>query len=126
MNIDKLDRIFSTFIRLRDRIPGTQQIKCISCGKYVNWEQSDCGHYVNRKHKSTRWDEKNCSAQCRSCNRYDEGNIPGYTLGIQKKYGKDIVELLLHKKQQTSHFDQFEIDQLTNHYKKCVKELKSR
>jgi hypothetical protein len=123
MKTDSLDKIFSQYIRLRDRITGTQYVKCISCGKVVDWKESDCGHYVNRKHKSTRWDEKNCNAQCQSCNRFDEGCMSGYTLGLIKKYGSDTIEMLHYKKHQVSKLSQFEVDQLLKYYKEKVKEM---
>ena len=124
MKLTTLDKAFSEFIRMRDRIEGTEYVRCISCGKVVLWKESDCGHYVNRKHMSTRWDEKNCSAQCRACNRYSEGNVSGYTLGLIQKYGKDIIELLHAKKMQTKKHSEFEIEQLTKYYKYQAKKLK--
>ena len=61
----KLDKVFSEYIRKRDTHNGV--FKCISCGRILPYEQADCGHYINRKHMSTRFDEMNCNAQCRSC-----------------------------------------------------------
>ena len=55
----KLDREFSRYIRLRDALPdGT--FKCISCGQVKDLSQADCGHYVNRRHMATRFDEMIC------------------------------------------------------------------
>ena len=82
----KLDIVFSKFIRVRDmRKDGT--FICISCNRILPYEQADCGHYINRKHMATRFNEKNCNAQCRSCNRFDEGNLQGYRRGLISKYG---------------------------------------
>lgn len=54
---NKLDTVFSRFIRLRDaRKDGTFQ--CISCGRILPLDQADCGHYINRQHMSTRFSEK--------------------------------------------------------------------
>jgi hypothetical protein len=80
---DKLDRIFSQYIRLRDA-DQNGYIRCISCGKIVLWKEADNGHFINRKHMSLRFSETNCNAQCRSCNRFDEGNMTGYNLGMIK------------------------------------------
>jgi len=63
--IRKLDTIFSKYIRRRDC--GYGYAPCISCGKPVTYDTSDCGHYENRKHMATRYDEINCNAQCRNC-----------------------------------------------------------
>ena len=121
MNLTKLDRVFSLFIRLRDANNG--YVSCISCGKIVDWKLSDCGHYVNRKHMALRFDEKNCNAQCRSCNRFDEGNSQGYRRGLIKKYGEKEVELLEIKKFNISKLSQFEVNILTKIYQKKIKEL---
>lgn len=70
----KLDKEFSLFIRLRDAMPNGY-FRCISCGQIKPFEQADNGHYINRQHMNTRFDEMNCNAQCRHCNRFMEGNI---------------------------------------------------
>jgi len=75
--VDKLDRIFSLFIRYRDTMPNGY-FQCISCGKIKPFNKADCGHYINRQHMSTRFDEMNCNAQCSHCNRFMEGNIQDY------------------------------------------------
>jgi len=123
MKLTKLDRVFSLYIRQRDSDENGIG-KCICCGKIVHYRDADCGHYVNRKHLSLRWNEINCNLCCRSCNRFDEGNIPGYTIGLQKKYGSDIVEKLLLAKNKTVKFTQFEIDQMTKYYTEKLKEFK--
>ena len=65
--IEKLDKVFSLFIRYRDAMPNGY-FQCISCGQIKRFEQADCGHYINRQHMNTRFDEMNCNAQCRHCN----------------------------------------------------------
>lgn len=118
----KLDKIFSNFIRLRD---ATTQgyVVCISCGKIIAWKQSDCGHFVNRSHMATRFNEKNCNAQCRSCNRFDEGNNIGYTRGLIKKYSKGVIDELYVLKHQVSKLSEFDYKCLISIYTKKVKEL---
>lgn len=121
MKTDALDRIFSKFIRLRDSQNG--YVKCISCGKIQAAEETDCGHFVNRKHMGTRFDEKNCNAQCRACNRFDEGNAAGYAKGLIEKYGAGVIDELLLKKQIGRKWSQFEIDELVKYYKAKIKQL---
>lgn len=118
----KLDRIFSEYIRLRDANSKGYTV-CISCGKIVLWKEADCGHFINRSHMATRFNEKNCNAQCRSCNRYDEGNNLGYTRGLIKKYGLYIIEELEVLKHQSSHLTDFEYQVLINEYTQKVKQL---
>ena len=82
---EKLDKVFSMFIRLRDTMPNGY-FCCISCGQVKPFKQADCGHYINRQHMSTRFDEMNCNAQCRHCNRFMEGNIQSYRRRLVAKY----------------------------------------
>ena len=119
---EKLDRVFSQFIRLRDMMKGGV-FKCISCGRILPIEQADCGHYINRQHMSTRFSEINCNAQCRSCNRFDEGNMSGYRAGLVAKYGEARVCLLESQKYEVRKYTDFEYDVLIKHYKAEVKRL---
>jgi hypothetical protein len=119
----KLDRIFSEYIRLRDA-DANGHCRCISCGTIHHWKEMDAGHYVNRKHMSTRYDEKNVNTQCRKCNRFDEGNQIGYTRGLIKKYGTGIINGLDVKKHSASKITKAEYELLINHYKVEVMELK--
>ena len=113
--IVKLDTVFSKFIRRRDC--GFSFGRCVSCGAVITYDNSDCGHYINRKHMSVRYDEQNCNAQCRSCNRFDEGNIQGYRKGLIEKYGEKATEMLEVKKHNTCHLSEVELDLLIHEYK---------
>ena len=97
--VDKLDRIFSLFIRYRDTMPNGY-FQCISCGKIKPFNKADCGHYINRQHMSTRFDEMNC------------------------KYGERNVLILEAKKNVTKQFSDFQLEKLITHYKEEAKKLK--
>ncbi len=120
--VTKLDTIFSQFIRLRDSKNGIGQ--CCSCGKVVLWKEADAGHFVNRKWFSTRWREDNVHLQCRSCNRFDEGNTAGYSLFMMRKYGEAHIEFLKGIKNQAMKYSDSDLLLLIDHYKKEVKKLK--
>lgn len=119
---DKLDREFSIYIRKRDA-DANGYCRCISCGAIHHWKDMDCGHYVNRSHMGTRYSERNCNAQCRTCNRFDEGNNIGYTRGLIKKYGVKVLSELEVKKRSYSHMTPFDYEILIKHYKEEVKKL---
>lgn len=111
----KLDRIFSEYVRLRDS-DSTGYGRCISCGKVVFWKDADAGHYVNRKHMSLRYDESNVNLQCRSCNRFDEGNMIGYNHGLIEKYGDKVISYLDIKRHNISKIGPTEYTVLIKHY----------
>lgn len=119
----KLDKVFSQYIRLRDMIGDTRSFKCISCGRILPINQADCGHYINRQHMATRYNEMNCNAQCRSCNRFDEGNMQGYRKHLVWKHGENQVLLLESMKYETRKYAEFEYKALIEYYQKEVKRL---
>jgi len=121
--VKRLDDIFSKYIRLRDSKNG--YFRCISCGRLLPSDEADCGHYINRKHMSLRFSEKNCNAQCRSCNRFDEGNIQGYRRGLIAKYGEPVVKMIEAQKNEINRISDFELKAMIEFYKKKVKEMKN-
>ena len=73
---------------------------------------------------SVRYDEKNVNGQCIYCNMHLKGNIQGYTDGLLKKYGKEILQHLEIKKNNISNLGKFELSVLIDEYKDKIKELK--
>lgn len=120
----KLDRIFSLYIRLRDSDDNGYG-RCISCRKIVHYKDADAGHFINRKHMSLRYDEKNVNFQCRPCNRFDEGNMTGYARGLICKYGEDVIKYLEVKKYNTSKICRTVYLELIKYYENKVKELQN-
>lgn len=67
-----------------------------------------------------RWREDNVHMQCRSCNRFDEGNAVGYARFMLKKYGDAHVDLL--ESMKTSYkWTDFELEILIKEYRDKVK-----
>ncbi len=119
--IDRLNEVFSRFIRRRDC--GFGFGRCISCGKLIEFKGCDCGHYENRKHMALRFDEQNCNAQCISCNRFDEGNKSGYRRGLIAKIGEKATDMLEIRKHNVCHLSEVELDLLYSHYKAKLKQI---
>lgn len=116
------DKWFSIYIRLRDsNEDGVGE--CCTCGKHVHWKQGDAGHFVNRQHKSLRYSEDNVHLQCRKCNRFDEGNITGYSIFMINKFGSDILSKLSVAKNVTVKMGKYELSQIAFFYKSKAKEL---
>lgn len=119
---DKLDATFSRYIRLRDAMPsGT--FRCISCGQIKPIDQADCGHFHSRIHMSTRFDEDNCNAECRYCNRFSADHLIGYRANLIKKIGEQRFALLEVKANTTKKWTPFELEQLNKYYRALVLKL---
>jgi hypothetical protein len=123
MLLKTADRYFSEYIR-RSHADNRGYVKCCTCQKIGHWKEFDCGHYVNRKHKSLRFCEKNVAPQCRHCNRFDEGNKEMFTVYLVEKYGADIIQWLLIKKQNRCKMGKVEIDIIGNEYREKLKRLR--
>ena len=120
--VDRLDKVFSKYIRLRDAMPGGT-FRCISCGRIKPIEQADCGHFHSRTHMSTRFDEDNCHAECRYCNRFSADHIIGYRENLIRKIGSQRFLLLEVKAHETRKWSHFELEQLAKYYRALVDKL---
>lgn len=129
--IEKLDSVFSVFIRLRDT--NDEGIGfCISSGKPIYYRimqdgkvrtNCDCGHFENRRKLSVRFNEVNCNAQSIAENRFNEGNKNNYEKNLILKFGKDKVELVKVLSNQRSNYTEFDLEILYRHYEKLVEQL---
>lgn len=89
----RLDRVFSEYIRLRDANENGF-CRCATCGAMWRWQIMQNGHYINRQHIKTRYDERNCHSQCSNCNIGLRGNLDRYKRFIIDKYGVKVLEEL--------------------------------
>lgn len=125
MSDDKLWKVFSEYIRLRDA-DDNGVCKCFTCGFTADWKRFDAGHGIGRQHKATKFDERNVAAQCKRCNGFEGGKREVYKEEVNKKYGPQTWEKLEVMSRMTCKRDQFEIDIMTTHYKKLVLELRKQ
>lgn len=105
------DRVFSFWIRVRDNFT------CFTCGKRGETSSIQNGHYISRAINVLRYDERNCNAQCVSCNVFKHGNIPEYAIRLQIKYGDSILKELHEKKQEFHQFSRQELEGIIEKYK---------
>lgn len=114
----KLWKIFSQFIRLRDRAT------CITCGKIGEFGEMHAGHYVPASvgGLALYFHEKNVHCQCPGCNLFRHGNLSVYALKLQKKYGDGILrELELERQKITKNFP---FEKLIEDYTKRIEKLR--
>ena len=120
--VKKADAIFSQFIRQRNA-DANGMTECFTCGKKDHWKSLQCGHFMSRKHYSTRWNEDNCQVQCAGCNvfRYGEQYTFGKNLDIFIKEGlAEELNILSHK---IVKYDNNDLLELVDLYTKKLAEL---
>lgn len=120
--VKKLDRLFSLYIRLRDAMPNGY-VRCISCGKIKTFDDVDCGHFYSRTHMATRFDEDNCNAECKFCNRFSADHLIAYQANLIRKIGISRFEKLGLKAKSTCHWLDSELEDRIKYYSQKVNEL---
>ena len=118
---NKLDRIFSKFIRLRDSKNGIG--RCITCGKLINWTKAHCGHFMPRTRLATRFNEQNCNLQCPRCNTFSEGEHYIYGKMLNQKYGLGTADKLYVASKVVVKFTQFDYEKMFEYYSQKVAEI---
>lgn len=108
--IKKLDTVFSIYIRRRYSMNDIS--KCVTCGKEDHWSKLQCGHFMSRKHMSTRWNEDNCQVQCAGCNvfRYGEQYV------FSQYLGNNLSEQLHQESKQITKFTDVELQEKIDYY----------
>jgi hypothetical protein len=120
----KLDKIFSEYIRKRDS-DYRGFCKCISCSKeYPAFGgKIHAGHLFSRRYLSIRYDEKNVNAQCSYCNTFLNGNQLLAARGVERKWGKGVVEDLESRMNVVVKLSRIDYEEAIEYYKKKIKEL---
>ena len=116
--IEKLDKVFSLFVRLRDN--GV----CYTCGKRGDIKQMQAGHYISRSCMALRWHEANVHCQCYSCNVCKHGDLITYRERLVKDYGQSAIEELESKRYITYKHSIEDLEKLIDFYKNAIDKIK--
>lgn len=117
----KADKYFSEYIRLRDA-DHMGYAECITCGKRAHISEMDAGHFIDRSHKATRYNEQNVNAQCRTCNRFQSGRQFEHGIAIDLKYGTGTANELLQESKQIFKGNQTFYEEQARKYESLAKE----
>lgn len=118
----ELDRVFSLFIRQRDASPYSDLGRCSTCPHIAPWKDMDCGHYQPRQDLATRWEEKNCHLQCKSCNGFRGGEPEKMAAYIDAKYSVGTASDLRAQARQPFKLQRSWLEQKIAHYKGLIHE----
>jgi hypothetical protein len=118
--IQTLQKIFNTWIRLRD-----QGKDCISCGKKLTGTYH-AGHFIPTTKQALRFNEDNVFGQCIKCNLHLHGNINGYVRNLPKRIGWERMERLYELEHTTVKWTIEELKELINIYKLRIKEINDK
>lgn len=113
--IKKLDEVYSKWLRKERSIDG-EIGQCYTCKTFDLIKNLQCGHYISRKYFSVRWLFENTFIQCYNCNCRMSGNYRVFTDNLIKDFGKEYIDNLEHRKNNTVKYDRFFYEQMINHY----------
>jgi hypothetical protein len=118
--VKKLDVVFSQYIRLSNS-NSRGYCKCVTCGKEGHWKNGgiQAGHFMSRKHYSTRWDERNVKPQCVACNMYRSGEQYKFSQYL----GNNLSEELQMKSNIITKFTSDELQDMIDSYSSKVKKF---
>ena len=120
--VKKLDKVFSQYIRRRFAV--NEIAKCVTCGKQAHWKELQAGHFMSRKHYSTRWDETNVQVQCSGCNVFRYGEQFKFGMYLEDAYEKGIAESLQNKSREIAKFSDIHLKEMIEYYNKLLTNLK--
>lgn len=104
MFISKMDSLVSRIVRERDKF-------CVTCGTSENLT---CSHWIPRRFFGSRWDLRNCNAQCFACNVAHSNDAVGTPIGeaygvyMREHYGSGVMVELLYSKPKKVRVYEFE------------------
>ena len=116
--IDKLDKIFSLYVRQRNAV--NEIAECFTCGKQDHYKKLQNGHFQSRKHYATRWDEVNCQVQCAGCNVFRYGEQYKFAVNLDNTFGVGTAESLQQKANTTIKLDNYDLEMLINKYQGLI------
>lgn len=122
---NKLDKVFSEYIRLRDA-DEFGMVECFTSGKVYHWSKIQAGHYISRRHKSTRWHELNVHPQSVGENLFNQGNAPQFAVNLDKKFGVGTAEMLLNLSKESVKHSREYLYAMIEDYTEKVNKLKEK
>jgi hypothetical protein len=114
--IKELDAWYSRYIRWSNA-DSDGLVQCATCDTKKPVKGMQCGHFMSRRHYSTRWIEKNTAPQCYGCNIGDQGRQYLMSKYLDHMYGKGTAEAMYQRSLLSRKYTNEELIQLTKYYK---------
>lgn len=100
--LSKLDKLVWKFTSLAYRLQDSDEIgecQCATCPTvlyYIGTKKMHMGHFQSRRFKNTKFERKNQSSQCATCNGPGNNGRP-YEMGVylNRKYGSGTAEKMI-------------------------------
>jgi len=111
----KAKQTVQKYVRLRDS-DENGYCKCCTCGRVYHWKKMNGGHFIPAEWLATCFIEHNIHAQCIYCNKGLQGNTDAYWVFMEKKYGREEIDLLMESKHLNVKHKYFDYQQIIEEY----------
>ena len=121
----ELDKWFSLYIRLRD---ATDEglVQCFTSGRVYHYKNIHAGHFMSRKHLSTRWCDTNVQPQSAADNLFGQGEQYKFSIALDSKYGEGTAEELELTARTIMKVSRIDYEDKISYYKDAVNKLKKQ
>lgn len=120
--VSNLDKFFSRFVRWSNA-DSDGNVKCSTCETIKHVKEMQNGHFMSRRHYSTRWHVKNTAPQCYGCNIGSQGMQFKFSKYLDKKYGPGTAQHMEDRAELSRKYTDAELKILAQYYKDKVDEL---
>ena len=121
--IKNLDMYFSRYVRW-SHADADGMVKCKTCTTIKHVKEMQNGHFISRRHYSTRWLYTNCAPQCYGCNiNLFTFLFIKFSKYIDKTHGAGTAQHIADRSELSRKYTDAELKTLAQYYKEKVDEL---
>jgi hypothetical protein len=99
-------------------------VQCFTSGRVYHYKKIHAGHFMSRRHLSTRWCETNVQPQSAADNLFGQGEQFKFSINLDSKFGEGTAEELQYKSRTTLKISRIEYEEKISYYKSLVEKLK--
>lgn len=121
----ELDALVSRSVRLQ-AMDKNEMVECYTCGFQAHYKKIQCGHFISRFYKATRWNRDNLRPQCVMCNMWKRGDIITFREKLIAEIGKDKVERMEFRRHSLNSLDRNWLQLQINQEKKALEAFMSK
>jgi len=119
----ELDKWFSLYIRLRSAT-SEGMVQCFTSNRIYHYKNIHAGHFISRRHLSTRWLEQNVKPQSAADNLFGQGEQYKFGLHLDSEYGSGTAEELQIISKQPFKMTRIDYVEKISYYKDLVNKIK--
>ena len=119
----ELDKWFSLYIRLKS-CDSNGMVICYTSKRKYHYKNIHAGHFISRRHLSTRWLEQNVKPQSAADNLFGQGEQYKFGMYLDSEYGVGTAEELQLKARQPFKMMRIDYVEKISYYKNLVNKIK--